>query len=118
MKAVLQKELRSKNISEVCKKHNLTLKQLIDIICRKKEYGSRKRDLNNMFIYPNKTSFKIQKTINKKSVSFGSYSTIEDARKVRDKLIEFDWDKDYLPLICRQLGVERMKQGGGVKECM
>lgn len=39
---------------------------------------------------------------------YGRYGSCEDAIKVRNMLYEFDWDMDYLNLICRKLGVERL----------
>lgn len=44
--------------------------------------------------------------IEHKKVYYGCYYDLEVAREVRDKLIEFNWDKDYLPLICKSVGVK------------
>ena len=38
-----------------------------------------------------------------KSVFYGRWKSLSFARKVRDCLVEFDWDKDYLPLILKRL---------------
>ena len=36
-------------------------------------------------------------------VYYGRYKSLEFARTVRDCLVRFNWDKDYLPLILRSL---------------
>ena len=43
--------------------------------------------------------------INKKGVYYGSYASLEDAKKVSDKLKEHDWDKSKLQQIIKETGV-------------
>ena len=40
--------------------------------------------------------------------TYGAYEYLEDARKVRDKLIECNWRKSDLDSICKILGVEQL----------
>ena len=67
--------------------------------------------LGDKYISIKDKNFKISKSWGKhKTVVYGEYRSLEDARKVRDALVVFDWDKDYLPLILKRLGVERVER--------
>lgn len=39
------------------------------------------------------------------SLNFHTYNNLEDALKIREKLVECDWDKSQLPRIKKELGV-------------
>ena len=39
---------------------------------------------------------------------FGTYATLKDARRVRDRLILCDWKQNQVDCICGELGVERI----------
>lgn len=60
------------------------------------------------FILKHNGYWKIQRKTNQGNTFAGVYKTLEDAIKVRDLLVQFDWDLDYLNLICRKAGVERI----------
>jgi hypothetical protein len=45
-------------------------------------------------------------------INAGTYSTIEEARLVRDELIKNDWEVSNLDEICKQLNVKEHKAGG------
>ena len=62
--------------------------------------------LGDSYIYPSGKHYKIRKRINGVFKYLGSFKTLEDARKVRDKLVDFGWDESYLKLICKNLGVD------------
>lgn len=47
----------------------------------------------------NVDKFAVIKLINGKKVYYGAYDTVEIAQKIRDKLIECDWDKSKLKQI-------------------
>lgn len=66
-----------------------------------------KEYMGMMYIQKDKNSWKIQKQLNGKQRCVARFKTMEDAINVRDMLVKFEWDLDYLELICRQLGVER-----------
>lgn len=61
-----------------------------------------------MYIVQDKKGWKIQKFINGKLKHIKYFENLNDAIKVRDKLVKFDWDLDYLPLILKQVGVEKI----------
>lgn len=50
----------------------------------------------------NKCKFVIMKLFGTKRKRFGSYDTLEEAEKVRDLLIEHDWDKKKVRRILRE----------------
>lgn len=56
--------------------------------------------------------YRIQKQMNKKRYSFGTYRSHEDALLVRDELIKCGWDKRKLPEILEHTGVVRETVGG------
>lgn len=62
--------------------------------------------LGDKFIYPRTHGFLVQKTMDKKTYHCGFYESISDARKVRDKLVECNWDFRQLNNILKELGVE------------
>lgn len=61
-----------------------------------------------LYIVQDKKGWKIQKFINGKLKHIKYFENLDDAIKVRDKLVKFDWDLDYLPLILKQVGVEKI----------
>ena len=61
-----------------------------------------------MYIQPDNNGWKIQKVINKSVKHIVGFKTLEEAIQVRDMLVKFNWDLDYLELICKQLGVEKI----------
>ena len=65
--------------------------------------------LGDKYISMRDNHYKITKSFGRfNTKSYGTYRTLDDARKVRDCLARLDWDKDYLDLILKRLGVERL----------
>ena len=65
--------------------------------------------IGDRFIYPKYKGYEINRSNRQfKGTWYGKYSSIEDARRVRDCLIKFDWDVDYLPLILRKFNIKRV----------
>ena len=64
--------------------------------------------LGDKYISMKDNHYKITKSFGRFTKSYGTYRTLDDARKVRDCLARLDWDKDYLDLILKRLGVERL----------
>ena len=60
----------------------------------------------DLYIQKEHNAYKITKSQGKKTIRYGTYKDLETARKVRDMLIKCNWNKDYLPLIKKELGVE------------
>ena len=89
-------------INEVCNKYGLTFKELVSSHMRKKAEINPKKCIYQHY----NGKYVLQKTINGKEIYYGIYDSLETAEQVKALLIKFDWDKDYLPLILKQLGVE------------
>ena len=49
--------------------------------------------------------FNIRKYVNGEQIYYGYFKELDDAVKVRDKLMECDWDKSQLPRIMEELGL-------------
>lgn len=72
---------------------------------RVKPYKSRTR-----FDEPHITLKKDGKyMIRKKSVYYGQYDSLETARKIKQKLIEVNWDKKQLNKIRKEIGVKPLR---------
>lgn len=52
-------------------------------------------------------AWNISKIINGKSLFYGRYKTENDAQKVVIELRKCDWDKNQLPKILKELGIEK-----------
>lgn len=102
----IQDELKNgKTITEICTKYNITLKELIKGLKKNnRTYSNHKLP---KYIRKINKKYSIVKTINGKQHYYGTYNTLEDATLIRDNLIKFNWDKDYLKLILRQTGVNQ-----------
>ena len=85
-------------LTEILKKHNLTLKQLYKICLHEYNYNTCFK-----YISTNHNNYQIQKTINDETCYFGTYETLSEAINVRDKLEAADWDKDKVYLNIRPI---------------
>ena len=50
--------------------------------------------------------YRVAKTIKGKKISYGTYSTEEEAQKVVSELRKEDWTKHKLPGILKELGIK------------
>ncbi|WP_405316217.1 hypothetical protein [Methanobrevibacter sp.] len=68
--------------------------------------------LDKRFCYYDKIwgRYRIQKVINGRKISYGTYDTLEEAILVRDKLMECDWDKKQLQEIKDELGIKSVRR--------
>lgn len=95
-------------VKDICQKHSISSKKYYRIKPRiVEETGVEEKPRQwgespflgqvSKHIYkdPLKNSYRIQKTINGKKYSFGSYKTYEDAEVMKLKLIAHDWDIDW-----------------------
>lgn len=96
--------LKEHSIEETCKHSHCTFKQLISVVRNKgvkkkvnDDRGNLKKDGDSENIYLNRVlgKFCIQKTIDNKSCTFGCYSSLEEAKKVRKDMSMHNWDKEY-----------------------
>ena len=68
--------------------------------------------LDKRFCYYDKiwNRYRIQKIINGRKTSYGTYDTLEEAMLVRDRLILCDWDKKQLQKIKDELGIKSVRR--------
>jgi hypothetical protein len=57
------------------------------------------------YIYKIKGKYHVIKTINQKQTTYGRYDDFDSAKRVRDKLIENEWDRGTLREIEKECGV-------------
>ena len=96
------------SIDDVCRKHSLTFKQLLDIL-RFYDNPVRTRKHRKGWTHISQTpqgSF----IITKDSTHYGTFNTLRDAQRVRDYFREHGWNKNKLDKICNELGVERRQR--------
>ena len=101
----ISKDLKNESIEDICTKYNITFKELVEQSMQNNLRVSGDKSAYK-FIYQKEHGYVIQKTIKTKYQYFGTYDSLEDARKVRDKLIDCNWEKSQLPLILKELGVK------------
>ena len=66
-------------------------------------------DEENSYIAKTKNNnWRVSKFVDGVNIYFGSYYSKEDAIKVRDELIKYNWDKDKLNEILLRLGVKKV----------
>lgn len=112
----IQEDLRNgMSINDACAKYGLTFKELCEKMPKPYTLLQRKakkppRLTGERYIQKWFGCYHIRKSINKKTVSFGSYDTLEDAVLMRDYLMEHGWRKDLLDVYCSRLGVTRRKK--------
>lgn len=107
------------SIESVCKEYNLTFNDLFKLL----EKGTDlPRDPNpeascstgELYI-TKRTKGRKRYFLRKNGVFYGSYKSLEDAKKVRDYFIMHRWDKRKLDEVCKKVGVKRvmLKKGRG-----
>ena len=102
----------SLSLDEVLRQENMSLKQVLEKKLRPGGVYKKGRVKELKHIYKRVgNSYEVIKTINWKQVCFGTYSSVEDARIVRDELIKYDWDKDCLEDILKKNNIMRNKKG-------
>ena len=95
-------------IDEACKKYHVTFSELVDSLKNSESYYTT---INYRYISKNNSRYIIQKSINNKSVIFGSYFDLEDAIEVRDQLIKLDWNVDKNDFLGDMYIVKTLKGG-------
>ena len=96
-------------------KYNLTLKQAMDGMdkpnTKVRKYGKYyPKNIKRRYIYKIGRYYFIQKSVNGHTANYGTYSTLEDAEKVRDYFVEHGWNHKRIDEVCRIVGVERRQR--------
>lgn len=100
-KEITQELQSGMGLEECLIKHNTNLKKLF-------EMESNPFEEVMQYIEKRGKNYYIKKKILSKTYFFGIYSTLEDAQRVRDKLILSGWKQCKVDSICKELGVERI----------
>ena len=104
------------SISEALQKHNLTFKKAFNMLShtsvgRPPKPRSEKRRVaktGEKYIGSHESgSYFIRRLIDGEWTAFGSYSTLEDAIKIRDMCIKHGWVQSNVDEYCRQAKVIR-----------
>lgn len=100
-------------------KHELDLPTAFELVdkpltVKKQPYRRSKNKTANsyagLYIQKHGNKFYVRKQIRGKTRMFGSYSSLEDAIAVRDKMIEIGWERKSVDRVCDELGIERNKK--------
>jgi hypothetical protein len=98
---------------EALKEYNLTLKEAMGRMDKPiTKVKPRKVVFSTMgpYVYRRDNYYIVQKRMKSKTVNFGTYNNLDDAKKVRDYYLEHGWNRNTLNKVCRELGVERRKK--------
>ena len=101
---VIRSRLKSGDtIDEVCREYHLTFEELV---CRlhRQPSGSRISRCSELYI----TVIDGRYVLRKNNVYYGSYSSLGDAKRVRDYFILHRWDKRKIDEVCEKVGVKRL----------
>ena len=103
-----QQDLKHMTLNDALTKHDLTLKEAINQITlpRKKKY-ERKTDKRNQYILKVKDKYYLRKWVNGKTVAFGIYNNLQDARLIRDKCNQKGWIQKNIDDYCKEARVTR-----------
>ena len=108
---VICDEIHSNGLEDTLIKYNCSLNDLFNY-CLHKHFltgvksNSDKRSCTVKYIqkqYDGK--YRIRKSVKGKLVYFGYYENLNDAIRVRDRLIELGWKRYLLDKVCEELGV-------------
>ena len=118
--ATLRTKLKNgSSIESVCKEYNLTFNELFKLLKKDNEIPrgpNPESSFSTGELYISKRpKGKGKYFLRKNDVFYGSYKSLEDAKKVRDYFIMHRWDKRKLDEVCRKVGVKRviLKKGRG-----
>ena len=104
LKDYKETKLSAKQLMEKYNFSQLDYKRYLKVIKERTGFKRNKGVQNPRHTYkiPNGT-YKVTKTIDGKTYHYGIYKKEEEAIKVRDKLIECNWDINMLDLIKREV---------------
>ena len=101
------------SIAEALQKNDVSFKEATERLCHSKPRRKKKKKKQQLraakYIQKRDGKYYVRKTVEGRTVMFGTYRTLEDAIKVRDYCIEHGWYQKRIDAICEKLGVERVK---------
>lgn len=104
-----RKDLRTMSLEDTLIKHNVSLEEAMD--CMPKTYTKpkpKKKRLKNVdrYIQERDGRFYLRKWINGKTLMFGTYNSLNDAKKVREHCEKHGWKQNCIKQYCEELGIE------------
>lgn len=86
------------SIHDACQKHQISFKKAFNRLHYKKYHRPRygQGELKQPYITRNGKQFQVKKKTRGKTTHYGNYTTLEEAIRVRDFLLENDWKKSKL----------------------
>lgn len=96
-----------KSIDEICSEYNLSFKEVLDIVKKNKWGNVPNKTTTLLYISKSRGKYKLRKC----NKNYGSYNSLEDAKKVRDYFMINGWDSEKLDDICDKLNVNRCVKG-------
>ena len=103
-------------IDDVCREYNISFGDLVFLMMglnsQRRNHNTRYNSIGYKYIREvvHIPRGKTRYVIKKRNKLFGTYSTLEDAIKVRDWFICHRWDNRWVDKACRETGVERCKR--------
>ena len=103
-----QKDLRTLTLDEALTKHGLTLKEAFTTLHHQLLY-SKKKPQKPLIQYIQETNgrYYVKKQVNGKVRTFGTYTTLTDAKRLRDHCIKHGWKQKQVDNYCKELGIKR-----------
>ena len=107
-KEIRSKMLNGETIKEVCQEYQITFPELISKMSKlgnEKRYNSKSHyRTGHIYIAKSKSGRYI---VRKEKTYYGSFKSLDDAKKVRDWFMCNGWNKRWINRACRICGVER-----------
>lgn len=102
-----QQDLRNGlTVEEACTKYNIPFNYVFKNMERiNKRQGPNDPQLK--YITKRSGHFSVRKTVKGKQIVFGTYSTLEEAIKIREYCEKHGWIKSNIDEYCKILGIER-----------
>lgn len=103
-------DLRTMSLEETLIKHKISFKEAM--ACMPKSYNKKEKKENkpwknaSRYIQERDGRYYLRKWIRGKTMMFGTYGSLEDAKKVRDYCEENGWKQKSIKRYCEELGVE------------
>ena len=106
---MFQEDLRSgMSLEDTLTKYGLSLKEALDQIPLTVDHSPNSRYYcGEEYISARDGGYLIRKTLEGVHTYFGTYDSLDDAMKVRDRIIELGWNKSELDNECLELNVKR-----------
>lgn len=111
-----QKDLKNgMELEEALNKHNVSLSDAFDYALQKhfnenkKKQKKRAYNRAGKYIYKHNQVYYIRRQFNYKNMLFGSYESIEDAKKIMCYLEKYGWEQKRVDEYCKMAGVNRHK---------